>query len=93
VDDQGDQRQTDKSTRKTSGQPGQDAPIQGYKDTVHHPPERNTAGGMRPDLDASNSDLDIMPTMYLIPDPEFCNKMMIRPVTLLLPAQFNRSVN
>jgi hypothetical protein len=84
VDDQGDQRQTDKSTRKTSGQPGQHAPIQGYRDVVDRPPERNTARGMRPDLDASNSDLDMMPTMYLIPDPEFCKEKMIRPVTLLL---------
>jgi hypothetical protein len=90
VDDQGDQRQTDKSTRKTSGQPGQNAPIQGYKDTGHRPPERNTAGVMRPDLEASNSDLDIMPTMYLIPDPEFCNGMMIRPVTLLLPGSIQQ---
>jgi hypothetical protein len=39
----------------------------------------------RPDLDESNSDLDINIPMYSINDPEFCTEVMVRTVSLLSP--------
>jgi hypothetical protein len=39
----------------------------------------------RPDLDGSNSDLDIYIPMYSINDPEFCTEVMVRTVSLLSP--------
>jgi hypothetical protein len=39
----------------------------------------------RPDLDESNSDLDISVPMYAINDPEFCTELMVRTVSLLSP--------
>jgi hypothetical protein len=39
----------------------------------------------RPDLDESNSDLDINVPMYSINDPEFCTDVILRTVSLLSP--------
>jgi hypothetical protein len=41
--------------------------------------------GFRPDLDESNSDLDIHVPMYSINDPEFCTEVMVQTVSLLSP--------
>jgi hypothetical protein len=41
--------------------------------------------GFRPDLDESNSDLDINVPMYSINDPKFCTEVMVRTVSLLSP--------
>jgi hypothetical protein len=52
--------------------------VQGERDS---PPGR----GFRPDLDESNSDLDITVPMYSINDPEFCTEVMVQTVSLLSP--------
>jgi hypothetical protein len=36
------------------------------------------------DLDSSNSDLDIIPDVYFIPDPEFDRDMIIQPTSMLV---------
>jgi hypothetical protein len=41
--------------------------------------------GFLPDLDESDSDLDISVPMYAINDPEFCTELMVRTVLLLSP--------
>jgi hypothetical protein len=52
--------------------------VQGERDS---PPGR----GFRPDLDESNSDLDITVPMSSINDPEFCTEVMVQTVSLLSP--------
>jgi hypothetical protein len=55
---------------KSSGQ------VQGERDSPQ-------GRGFRPDLDESNSDLDINVPMYSTNDPEFCTEVMVRTVSLL----------
>jgi hypothetical protein len=57
---------------KSSGQ------VQGERDSPQ-------GRGFRPDLDESNSDLDINVPMYSINDLEFCTEVMVRTVSLLSP--------
>jgi hypothetical protein len=52
--------------------------VQGEGDS---PPGR----GFGPDLDESNSDLDLSVPMYSINDPEFCTEVMVQTVSLLSP--------
>jgi hypothetical protein len=37
------------------------------------------------DLDSSSSDIDLLPDMYAIPDPDFDREVMVRSTSLLYP--------
>jgi hypothetical protein len=42
-------------------------------------------------LDSLNSDLDIVPDVYFIPDPEFHRDMIIQPTSMLVPGESRQS--
>jgi hypothetical protein len=59
--------------------------MSGKKSTATGTKSKRVSGPQTFDLDSSNSDLDIVPDVYFIPDPEFHKDMIIQPTSMLVP--------